>query len=250
MVWFALNYELYDLRKGGPYFGFSDSLPMPVPGPVGGVGLNRGGHGTRPHGTLPPVEIAGFDQGTWAPPRLSAIEILIDEFGETLPRATLRDIAGQLPGEWMQRTDLEPIAPATPPSGDVYNLLRSDFARLESLVRGIKTRPVDGPSEDMRGHNNPPDDDAPPTGEETEAILQNIGEAQAAIAEGAPPNVGRLKAAWLKLSPILLRLGAWGLKQIDNFVTNFTTEAGKSLARTHTYLLISGAVGVWHVAQN
>lgn len=224
MVWFALNFETYDLRKGGPYIGF-------------------GRKGS-----------AVWGEGTFAPSPLSAVDILLAEFGETIPHVTLREIAEEIPGQWMHRTNLGPITPPVPSSGEVFSLLRSEFARFESIIRELGTRSVDGMGPDMRGHNNPPEDDAPLTGGEKETVLTNIGKAKEAIAEGTQHDIGRLKAAWSNISPIMFRLGPWIIKQVDNFGTNFSTEAGKSLGnavgRPQTILWLSGAAGAWHVAQH
>lgn len=125
LCWFHMNFDRFDIKVGGPYFGFA----------------GRDGEAMG--------NIAGFGVGVFKPPTYDARQVLTNEFRDLMPDALIAAIVDGLSGQW-ERLD-PPQRPQQPPA-DLPATILAELGRLREEVADLRNLPAG------IGHNNPPAD--------------------------------------------------------------------------------------------
>lgn len=205
VAWFLANHA----PALGPYFGFGEAMPRPVPSALGTFAL-----GTRPLGGG--AQIAGFGQAPFFTGGRS-VDLLKAEFAEVVREDALTQVASIFEGLW----ELIPEAPvadleAQTPSERSASLVGA----LDDILLAVeKLRPEHGGI----GHNMPPGNVSAITEEDKAVVLTATAKTRLAVLSG---DYSMASTTWQAISPIVKRLADGIAKQIENLFTSFTATIG------------------------
>ena len=210
LFWFLLNLKPFDLSSGR-WFAFD------TPG-------------------------RGFGQAAFAPSPLKAIDVVNDQFGDVLDASFLQEVVSALPGNWMW----DEVTHSTEPGA----IRHSADARQETLLHlDLLKAAIDrlATNHGGMGHNLAPADELLTT-QERLATLEAVARTRAGVTAGDAAGLETARTAWLSIAPIAEKLGHWLLARTDDFGTEFSKGAGKSLGeKLPVYTLrMLAAAGVWH----
>ncbi len=231
--WFLSNYTPYELK--GAYFGFQSrdvpSIGALNAGPVNSAPLNAapfsdGSNFSDQSGfdQSPWLDatVAGFGQAPFAPSSFHSEEVLASEFGEVLTEALKRQIAAELPGRWMARsnglTTDSLFTKLSAPDLQLEILKRLD--ELETQLRQLR------PAHGEIGHNVPPEE-FPLTAQEQEQAIAEIAEARTTVSWKLPLERNDLEQAIHTFRSIAKRLLLWVVDKIDVMATEASKSVGK-----------------------
>ncbi len=170
IIWFNMNLQPYDLSEGGPYLAFDSSGP----------------------------NLAGLDQGRFAPSQIDALAPLLAEFTGTLSDQVIRAIALEFSGQWM-RVD-ESRHPDTP-AEDKASLL----ARLESLRQQVEAM---SPAQGGVG-NNGPSENFPFTSNEQTEVVSTITDIERLVPDATAADRAAIERQTATVLGYARTLGVW-----------------------------------------
>ena len=217
--WFMDNYA----PATGTYFGFTE-----VSHEAGALGGSNLGEFQLDGG----AKIGGFDEGSWFTGG-RASELLKAVFEVGVGETPIEQVAAIFDGLWESKSPKHRITNYAT-AGDVLAAISGAVDAFEARLLAIT------PKHGGMGHNGPPEDE-PLTADEKARVFEATATMRLTVSTGDDPAV--LDAIWSGLSGTIVRLGGWILKEVDMFLNDFTTAAGKALGEKSPHLLV--AVGVW-----
>ncbi|SIQ31988.1 hypothetical protein [Acidiphilium rubrum] len=177
---------------------------------------------------------------------VQAERILHQEFGSVLPDAMIEELGVILAGDWMWKSPPMQL-PLAPPS-TAAEAITAIVPVLESLAAAVHD--LAPPAAHGRiGHNGPPDECAI-TEQDREEVLEKIKEAKEAAQSNEAEAASKLATLWRQIKEKLDGLGQWTLDRINDFTSEASKEAGKTVGKwlphylalhATTYMLVKAA---------
>lgn len=213
--WFFLNLEPYDLTTTGIGPGLWSS------------GYGSAGYGVGPYDGGASENAENGGQTGYAPPIVSALQVLRQEFDGVIAPAVLAELGRILSLRWAWKRP--PSHPLVAPPSTTAEAMTAVVPVLESLtnaLEGLGRPAVHGGI----GHNQPPDESAL-TEEDRQAVLGEIEEAKQVAQSTEADAPSRLLKLWGQIKQKLGGFGQWGLDRINEFSSEASKEAGKSVGK-------------------
>ena len=252
LLWFLSNYKPYELGPG-PYFGFAqakvqrggvNSAPISTQ-PTGGTPFSDGSRFSDGSGFARPPsqgpEIVGFGQGSFAPSRFSASEVIEGEFGETVRDNVRRELVSSLGGDWMrswdEKSQLNEVGVPRVPDSDLSSAILTRLEQLEEAV-GTLTRPTYG----TMGHNSA-EAHVPLTAQDRTDFNAAIDLVRMSVL--ANQQMEALREAAKVEQRLAAKIRPWVLTKADLFVTEAVKSLGKETGKIVSTAIYSvAAMGI------
>lgn len=172
-------------------------------------------------------------------PSLNASDILDEEFSGTLAPDALNAVVAALPGPWMWKISRPNQALDNTVIDDMSKRLIPMLDALADQITQLKRTNLHG----RIGHNNP-EEISPLSEEDKDKLLEHIETAKEAAQSTDKDSSSKLESSLKWISKKLAKIGGWSLKQIDNFVSEATSAAGKSFGKLVVPLVGAKTLGL------